>query len=232
MGRYPSIGPVFYSIRCRILPRFRYRYLVNLDAHTHVQVQGGVNVEQARPAVAVYEVRHRTAGGGRCPSRRVQHKIYPQIQHLGVVLEEVAGPELENQTLHRGIRVRGAICLHRAIAISQQERRDLALCVCGGARCLSPAWRCGSTTCPPVGGSPSVVIPRSLQRLLLHRRVVCVCVFRPPVKGELLLDMRYQSLVFTSMMSPPYPRSQLYSSSGSPGGLAREVSDEAVVSRM
>ncbi len=35
----------------------------------------------------------------------------------------------------------------------------------------------------------------------------CVCVFRPPVKSELLLDMIYQSLVFTSMMSPPYPRS-------------------------
>ena len=59
-----------------------------------------------------------------------------------------------------------------------------------------------------------------------------MCVFWPRVKGELLLDMRYQSLVFTSMMSPPYPRSQLYYSSGSPGGLAREVSDEAVVSRM
>jgi hypothetical protein len=66
----------------------------------------------------------------------------------------------------------------------------------------------------------------------LQGRTLCVCVFRPPVKGELLLDMRYQSLAFTSMMSPPYPRSQLYYSSGSPGGLAREVSDEAVVSRM
>jgi len=37
---------------------------------------------------------------------------------------------------------------------------------------------------------------------------MCVCVFRPPVKGELLLNMRYQSLVFTSMMSPLYPRSR------------------------
>jgi hypothetical protein len=38
----------------------------------------------------------------------------------------------------------------------------------------------------------AVVITRSLQRLLLHRRVMCVCVFLPPVvKGELLLDMRY-----------------------------------------
>jgi hypothetical protein len=36
----------------------------------------------------------------------------------------------------------------------------------------------------------------------------CVCVFWPPVKGELLIKMRYQYLVFTSMMSPPYPRSQ------------------------
>jgi hypothetical protein len=36
----------------------------------------------------------------------------------------------------------------------------------------------------------------------------CVYVFWPPVKGELLLSMRYQSLVLTSMMSPPYPRAQ------------------------
>ena len=36
----------------------------------------------------------------------------------------------------------------------------------------------------------------------------CVYVFWPPVKGELLLSMRYQSLVLTSMMSPPYPRPQ------------------------
>jgi len=35
----------------------------------------------------------------------------------------------------------------------------------------------------------------------------CVCVW-PPVKGELLLSMRYQSLVLTSMMSPPYPKPQ------------------------
>ena len=32
-----------------------------------------------------------------------------------------------------------------------------------------------------------------------------VCVFWPPVKNELLLSMRYQSLVRTSMMSPPTP---------------------------
>jgi len=36
---------------------------------------------------------------------------------------------------------------------------------------------------------------------------MCVC-FWPPDKGELLLNMRYQSLVLTSMMSPPYPRPQ------------------------
>jgi len=36
---------------------------------------------------------------------------------------------------------------------------------------------------------------------------MCVCVW-PPVKDELLLSMRFQSLVFTSMMSPPYPRPQ------------------------
>jgi len=33
-----------------------------------------------------------------------------------------------------------------------------------------------------------------------------VCVFLPPVKDELLLSMRFQSLVLTSMTSPPYPR--------------------------
>jgi hypothetical protein len=44
----------------------------------------------------------------------------------------------------------------------------------------------------PICCGIAVVITRSLQRLLLHRRVVCVCVFLPPVvKGELLLDMRY-----------------------------------------
>jgi hypothetical protein len=37
---------------------------------------------------------------------------------------------------------------------------------------------------------------------------VGVCVFWPPVKGELLLNMRYQSLVLASMMSPPYPKPQ------------------------
>ena len=37
---------------------------------------------------------------------------------------------------------------------------------------------------------------------------VFVCFVLPPVKGELLLNMRYQSLVLTSMMSPPYPRAQ------------------------
>jgi len=36
---------------------------------------------------------------------------------------------------------------------------------------------------------------------------VCVCVW-PPVKDELLLSMRFQSLVLTSMTSPPYPRPQ------------------------
>ena len=36
---------------------------------------------------------------------------------------------------------------------------------------------------------------------------VCVC-FWPPVKDELLLSMRFQSLVLTSMTSPPYPRPQ------------------------
>jgi hypothetical protein len=107
--------------------------------------------------------------------------------HLGVVLEEVAGPELGNQILHRGIRVRGAICLDRAVAISQQERRDLALRVCGGARRLSPVRLCGSRHVhqsvarllleadEPVARrccGIAVVIPRSLQRLLLHRRVV------------------------------------------------------------
>ena len=45
-------------------------------------------------------------------------------------------------------------------------------------------------------------------RWLPFERGKGVCVFRPLVKGELLLNMRYQSLVFTSMMSPPYPRSQ------------------------
>ena len=38
--------------------------------------------------------------------------------------------------------------------------------------------------------------------------MVCVCVFWPPVKDELLLSMRFQSLVLTSMTSPPYPRPQ------------------------
>ena len=37
---------------------------------------------------------------------------------------------------------------------------------------------------------------------------VCVCVFWPPVQDELLLSMRFQSLVLTSMTSPPYPRPQ------------------------
>ncbi len=36
---------------------------------------------------------------------------------------------------------------------------------------------------------------------------VCVCVW-PPVQDELLLSMRFQSLVLTSMTSPPYPRPQ------------------------
>jgi len=36
---------------------------------------------------------------------------------------------------------------------------------------------------------------------------VCVC-FWPPVQDELLLSMRFQSLVLTSMTSPPYPRPQ------------------------
>ena len=34
-----------------------------------------------------------------------------------------------------------------------------------------------------------------------------VCVW-PPVQDELLLSMRFQSLVLTSMTSPPYPRPQ------------------------
>jgi len=36
---------------------------------------------------------------------------------------------------------------------------------------------------------------------------MCVCVW-PPVKDELLLSMRFQFLVLTSMTSPPYPRPQ------------------------
>jgi len=39
------------------------------------------------------------------------------------------------------------------------------------------------------------------------RARLCVCVW-PPVKDELLLSMRFQSLVLTSMTSPPYPRPQ------------------------
>jgi len=35
-----------------------------------------------------------------------------------------------------------------------------------------------------------------------------VCVFWPPVKCELLLSMRYQSLVLTFMMSPLYHKPQ------------------------
>jgi len=38
--------------------------------------------------------------------------------------------------------------------------------------------------------------------------IVGVCVFWPPVKDELLKSMRYQSLLLTSMTSPPYPRAQ------------------------
>ena len=37
----------------------------------------------------------------------------------------------------------------------------------------------------------------------------CVCVFWPPVEGELLLSMRYQSLVLTSVTSPPCPSAVL-----------------------
>jgi len=53
---------------------------------------------------------------------------------------------------------------------------------------------------------------------------LCVCVW-PPVKDELLLSMRFQSLVLTSMKSstpPPDP----------PWGLARGVSNEAELSWM
>ena len=41
-------------------------------------------------------------------------------------------------------------------------------------------------------------------------KTTCVCVFFfwPPVQDELLLSMRFQSLVLTSMTSPPYPRPQ------------------------
>ncbi len=35
---------------------------------------------------------------------------------------------------------------------------------------------------------------------------VCVCVARPPVMGGVLLDMRYQSLVYPPMTSPLYPK--------------------------
>ncbi len=89
-------------------------------------MQRGADAEHAGLAVAVDKVHHCPTGGGGCPHYRVHNQIHHKIQHLGVVLEEVAGLEHENQALHRGIHIHSVIHLHRAIGIPQQEHRTLA----------------------------------------------------------------------------------------------------------
>ena len=96
-----------------------------------------------------------------------------------------------------------------AVLISQSGMRAgglrlLCLCTCAAPDFVIMAMGGGRWT----SGGPCPCHVRE-ERGRWGMAAVCVCVFWPPVKDELLLSMRFKSLVLTSLMSPPYPRPQL-----------------------